>query len=124
MRASADPRIRKEGGLSNLTRAKISASLMGRTDTQETRNKKSKSQMGSQNFFFGKGPGQKALDLAAAKNGIKVYVYDAVSLNLVNNKPFRSIRSAAGSLPISPNTLLIKLDTGKPFKGYYYFSKP
>lgn len=57
-------------------------------------------------------------------SGTKVYVYSADSFTLVNNKPFRSLRSAASFLPISPATLPSKLNTGKPFKGFYYFTTP
>jgi len=76
------------------------------------------------NPFYGIGPGIKALDLAAEKAGIKVYVYDIINFSLVNDKPFRSIRLAAKSMPISEGTLPSKLNTGKPFKGYYYFTEP
>lgn len=37
---------------------------------------------------------QKTLDAAVKVLGIQVYVYD-MTLNLVNNKPFRSIREAS-----------------------------
>lgn len=111
-------------GHSLLTRAKISAALLGRTDSEETRTKKSKSQMGALNAFYGKGPGIKALDKAAEMAGTKVYAYSADNFTLVNDKPFRSVRSTADVLPVSHGTLPTKLDTGKPFKGYYYFTSP
>ncbi|SAM86541.1 intron-encoded GIY endonuclease (mitochondrion) [Ustilago bromivora] len=110
--------------MSLLTRSKISASLIGRKDSEITRVKKSKSRLGTLNPFFGKGPSSTALDKAAEMSGIKVYVYSADSFTLVNNKPFRSLRSAASILPISPATLPSKLNTGKPFKGFYYFTTP
>lgn len=110
--------------ISLLTRSKISKTLIGRKDSEITRTKKSISRKGILNPFYCKGPGIKALDIAAEKAGTKIYVYDITKFNLVNNKPFRSIRSAAKVLPISANTLSKKLDTNKPFKGYYYYSKP
>ena len=62
------------------------------------------------------------LDIAAEKAGTKVYVYDATNFTLVSGSPFRSIRMAAEATHISARTLGRKLDTGKPYKGYYYFS--
>ena len=110
--------------LSLLTRAKISVSLQGRTDSDITRARKSPSRQGVNNSLFGKRPGIKALDLAAEKLGTKIYVYDKTNFTLVNRVPFQSIRMAAKSLPISPSTLVLKLDTGKPFKRYYYYRNP
>ena len=115
---------RQPGTISRLTRSKISETLTGRKDSEITRAKKSVSRKGILNPFYLKGPGIKALDIAAEKAGTKIYVYDITKFSLVNNKPFRSIRSASKVLPISANTLSKKLDTGKPFKGYYYYSKP
>ena len=86
MNASTNPKV--SGKLSLLTPAKISASLMGRQDSLETRDRKSKSKQGANNLFFGKGPGIKALNLAAEKAGIKVYAYDTSSFTLVNGKAF------------------------------------
>jgi group I intron endonuclease len=103
---------------------KISETLKGRKDSKITRAKKSESRKGVLNPFYGKGPGIKALDLAAEKAGTKIYVYDSTNLKLLNDKPFRSIRMASKILPVSPDTLLKKLDTDKPFKGYYYYSNP
>lgn len=110
--------------LSALTRAKISASLTGRVESELTRAKKSLAQKGANNPFYGKGPGIKALDAAAELAGSKVYVYDATNFKAVEGSPFRSIRMTAKHMPISPSSLPIKLDTGKPFKGYYYYSTP
>jgi len=67
MSASADPRVPVV--LSLLTRAKFSASLQGRTDSEITRARKSNSKQGVNNPFYGKGPGIKALDIAAEKAG-------------------------------------------------------
>lgn len=118
--ASSGPRV--PGILSSLTRSKISASLQDRTDSEITRARKSKSKQGENNPFYGKGPGIRALDIAAEKAGTKVYVYDATNFTLMNGGPFRSIRMAAESTHISTRSLARKLDTGKPFKGYYYYS--
>ena len=70
---------------------------------------------GVNNPFYGKGPGIKALAIAAEKAGTEVYVYDATNFTLVNGAPFRRIRMAAKSMPIAARTLALKLDTGKPF---------
>jgi hypothetical protein len=107
-----DPR--QPGIISQLTRSKISETLMGRKDSEITpqgRAKKSKSRKGALNPFYGKGPGIKALDIAAEKAGTKIYVYDITNFSLVNNEPFRSIRRASKVLPISVNTLSKKLVT-------------
>lgn len=117
---SVDPRRTKKPSL--LTRSKISAALRGRKDSEATRSKKSETRIGAKNPFYGKGPGTKALTIAAEKAGIKVYAYDVYSFTLVNGEPFRSIRIAVKGMPISFNTLSSKLNTGKPFKGYYYFT--
>lgn len=109
-------------GHSAYTRSKISQALLGRKDSPATRTKKSASRMGALNPFFGVGPGQKALDLAAELAGTKVYVYDEASFTLVNGVPFRSLRATVKAMPISHTSLDTKLDTGVPFKGYYYFS--
>lgn len=111
-------------GKSLLTRSKISASLKGRIDSDATRIKKSMSQMGALNPFFGIGPGIKALDAAAELAETKVYVYSADVFALVNGAPFRSLRAVSSAMPVSQSTLPTKLDTGKPFKGYYYFTSP
>jgi group I intron endonuclease len=110
--------------LSLLTRFKISTSLMGRKDSETTKIKKSKARKGVLNPFYGKGPGIKALDLAAEKAGIKIYVYDIFNFNLVNEKPFRSIRMTAKVMKISASTITSKLNTGISFKGYYYYREP
>lgn len=110
--------------VSLLTRSKISAALIGRKDSEFTRAKKSKARMGALNPFFRKGPGIEAINKAAQMKGTKVYVYSADTFTLINSKPFRSLRSTASIMPISPITLVSKLDTGKIFKGYYYFTTP
>ena len=51
-------------------------------------------------------------------------MYNEKDLSLVNNVPFISIRETAKNLLINPGTLVKKLDTGKPFKGFYYYSTP
>lgn len=112
------------GPLSLMTRSRISLALQGRVDSVETRRKKSLSRLGINNPFFGKGPGIKALDKAAELSGTMVYVYDASTFTLVGQVPFRSIRAAALVMPISASTLPNKLNTGIPFKGYYYYSTP
>lgn len=76
---------------------------------------------GSNNPFYGKGPGQKALDKAAELSGTKVYVYDQKTSSLIN--VFRSIRDTVKHMPIRASTLPKYLDTGKPFKGYCYYTK-
>ena len=63
------------------------------------------------NPFYLKGPGIKALNLAVEKTATKVYVYDSVKFNLINGKPFQSIRLAAAYLPIAASTLPSKLNT-------------
>lgn len=80
--------------------------------------------MGPLNPAYGKGPSEKAHALALEKNGHKIYVYDAVSLQLVNGTPFQSRRTTISSMPISGTSLKTKIDTNKAFKGYYYYSKP
>jgi group I intron endonuclease len=122
MTNNADPRV--AGVNSMLTRSKISARLTGRKESDSTRAKKSAANIGLLNPFYGKGPGIKALNAAAEKAGFKVYVYDAATFTLVDGQPFRSLRTVAKVIPIGHSTLPRKLDTGKPFKGYYYFSSP
>lgn len=108
-----------------MTRSKISASLIGRKDSLKTRLKKSKSRLGNLNPFFGVGPGKIALDKAVEITGTKIYAYDASIFALVNNTPFRSIRETVANMPISATTLSKKvINSGKPFKGYYYYSSP
>lgn len=109
-------------GMSLLTRSKISASLQGHKDSEITRIIKSKSRRGDLNPFFGKGLGIAALNKAAEMAGTKVYVYSADNFAFVNL--FRSIRSTCNAMPISYGTLVSKVDTGKSFKGYYYYTSP
>lgn len=116
---SASVRI-SQTGLSMLTRSKISASLLGRKDSEDTRMKKSKSRMGNLNPFFGRGLDITALNKAAEISGTKVYVYSIDNMTLVNT--FRSLRSVCKVMPISDATLPSKLNTGTPFKGYYYYT--
>ena len=82
-----------------------------------------------------KGPGIKALDIAAEKAGTKIYVYDITKFSLVNNKPFRSIlpcqrQGVRQKFYLFQLTHYLKNWTAsygsksKPFKGYFYYSKP
>lgn len=109
---------------SAITRARISAALMGHIESKETRERKSIAHLGMKNPFFGKSLPQHILDAAAIKAGTVVYVYDVATFTLVNNIPFRSLRATANRMPISDSTLPTKLNTSKPFKGYYYFTNP
>lgn len=108
--------------ISLLTRSKISAALTGSKDSEITRAKKSESRIGNLNPFFSKGPGTVALDKAVEMTGKKVYVYNTDNFTFVNC--FRSLRSTCKTIPISHGTLPSKLNTGKPFKGYYYYTNP
>lgn len=56
-----------------LTRTKISKTLKGRKDSDITLKKSESRQGGVINPFYGKGPGIKALNLAAEKSGTKIY---------------------------------------------------
>lgn len=118
-----DPRtLFKSSPIKNL---KISTTLKGRDRkvTDQTRAKMSASKTGSKNPHFGKSLSKHVLDAAAILSGTPIYVYDKKTFTLINGKPFRSIREVAKNLPISTVTVPKKLDTHKPFKGYYYFSK-
>jgi group I intron endonuclease len=109
--------------VSNETKQKISNTLRAKGPlSAETKRKMSDSKKGNKNFWYKKSLATKILDKAAELKGIKVYAYDAKSFQLVNGKPFRSLRETAKNLPINPGTLPNKMDTGKPFKGYFYFS--
>lgn len=110
--------------MSPLTKKKISDSLKGRFHTLETREKMSTSRSGICNIYYGKRLHPSTLLAAQKVRGKLVYVYYSKNKLLVNSSPFVSIREAAKSLPISPVTLIKKLDTGKRFKGYYYYSFP
>lgn len=89
----------------------------------EPRNKMSISKSGSKNFYFGKRLDPSTLLVTQKIRGKLIYVYNEKDLSLVNNIPFISIREGVKNLPISPGTLIKKLDSSLPFKGYYYFSK-
>jgi group I intron endonuclease len=114
--------LMSSSGPSSLTRSKISMTMMGKKDSDATRAKKSIAMTGVNNPFYGIGPGKKASDLAAELSGTKVYAYDLATFSLVNGKPFRSIRDTAKSMPISDSTLATRLNSGKVFKGYYYYT--
>ena len=109
---------------SGITRARISASLLGKTHTAETRALMSASRSGHNNRLFGKRLPEHVLDAAAIKAGTPIYVYDLDTFTLVNGIPFRSIRDTAKYMPISTSSLPNKLDSRKSFKGYFYFSTP
>jgi hypothetical protein len=83
----------------------------------------SESKKGNKNHFYLIGPKKKTLDAAIEVLGKLIYVYDK-NFNLINNKPFRSMREVSNFTTISRNTLSKKLDSGLLFKGYYYYSKP
>jgi group I intron endonuclease len=107
---------------SDLTRLKISQSLLGKTLSSPTKQKMSKSRLGEKNHYWKKSVSKLTLDAAAAVLGKPIYVYKEKDFELVNGKPFRSIRDAVKNLPISQTTLPKKLDSNKPFKGYYYYT--
>ena len=109
--------------LFKLTKLKISKSLLNKGPMSlETKQKMSMSKTGKLNDWYGKTLHKNHLDAAAELKGTQVYVYKQDSFELINNKPFRSIREAVKHLPISANTLIKILDSGLPFKGFYYFS--
>jgi group I intron endonuclease len=108
--------------MSPITRNKISTALKGKIVTLETREKISKSRSGWANYYYGKRLHSSTLLAAKNARGKVVYVYNEKDMHLVNDKPFASIRDTVKYLPISPVTLAKKLDTGVPFKGYFYFS--
>ena len=83
----------------------------------------SESHSGINNVNFGRPLPDKVLNAAAEKLGIKIYVYDVKSLTLLNGIPFRSIRLTAKSLIISSPSIVKYIDSGKQFKGYYFYSK-
>lgn len=107
---------------SPITRARISASLTGKRHSDLTRASMSASRSGPLNRLYGKSLPKHVLDAAAIKAGTAIYVYDADSFALVNGMPFRSIRDTVKHMPISPDSVSRYLDTGKPFKGYFYFT--
>lgn len=53
-----------------------------------------------------------------------MHAYDYTNFKLVNNTSFRSIRKASKELLITASTLNKILDSGKSFKGYFYYSEP
>lgn len=107
---------------SDFTRLKISQSLSGKKLSNSTREKMSQSRLGEKNQYWNKSLPKLTLDAAAAILGKPIYVYKEKDFELVNGKPFRSIREAVRYLPISQATLPKKLDSNKPFKGYYYYT--
>lgn len=111
-------------GLTGITRARISAALIGRTHSQETKERMSVMRTGEGNPNYGKSLHKKTLDAAVLVTGKQIYAYDAETFTLVNGTPFRSIRDTAKQLPIAPSTLPVKLNTNQAFKGYFYFTTP
>lgn len=121
MTSGADPRMTRI--ISVLTRYKISQSLLGRKHTDTTRALMSLNRSGIKNPRYGKSLPNFVLDAAAETKGIKIFAYDELSFSLVNGLPFRSLRATVKFLPVSSYKLPLVLDTGKAYKGFYYFSK-
>lgn len=67
-----------------------------------------------------RGPVIAALKKAVEMSGTKVYVYNTDTFVFVSI--FNSIRSTSTAMPISYGTLVSKLDAGKSFKRYYYYT--
>lgn len=107
-----------------LTKIKISAAALSYRHSIQSKLKISQAHSGINNVNFGRPLPNKVLDAAAEKLGTKIYVYDVKSLTLLNGTPFRSIRLTAKILIISPLSIVKYIDSGKPFKGYYFYSKP
>lgn len=84
----------------------------------------SESKLGKKNYYFGKKLHSSTLFAAQKIRGKLIYVYSEKDKSLMNNSPFISIRETVKHLPICFNTLIKKLDTGIPYKGYYYYSLP
>jgi len=84
----------------------------------------SESKVGKKNYYFGKKLHSSTLFAAQKIRGKLIYVYSEEDKSLVNNLPFISIRNTVKHLPISSVTLMRKLYTSIPFKGYYYYSVP
>jgi hypothetical protein len=98
MKSNINPRIFKFR--SALTRYKISKSLLGNIHSDNTRVLMSLKWSGANSQWYGKILPKAILDAAANRNGTKVFVYDSKSFTLINNKPFRSLRSTVKFLPI------------------------
>jgi group I intron endonuclease len=111
-------------GISDMTRARISASLIGRTHTKETKALMSRLRTGAGNPYHGRSLDKKTLDAAVLATATPIYAYDVDTFTLVNGIPFQSIRETSKHLPIGASTLPLKLDTNKPFKGYFYYTTP
>ena len=111
--------------VSEYTKFRISQTLMGSTHTEATKMKMSISKTGTNNPYYGKSLPTATLIAAKQINASPIYVYDAKTNNLVNGKPFASIRDTVKVIPLSYSTLERYVNTGKPFKGYkYYKYKP
>ena len=116
--------IRKIKKMSIFTKSKISNSLKGQVHNLEVKKRMSLSRSGENNYYYGKRLDSKTLNAAHKVKGKLIYVYFEKDKYLVNNAPFISMRETAKYLPINTGTLKRKLDTGIPFKGYYYYSVP
>lgn len=114
--------IRKIKKMSILTKWKISNSLKGKVHSLEAKKGMSLSRSGKNNYYYGKRLDSRTLSAAQKVKGKLIYVYSEKNKYLINNAPFISMRETAKYLPINPGTLKRKLDTGIPFKGYYYYS--
>lgn len=106
--------------MSELTKLKISLALTGRTDSVETRLKKSLGHSGALNQYYGRGLALSTLDAAANANGKKVYVYNADTKTLVAQ--YRSMRQTATKIGITFNPLARVIDTGMAYKGHLYYT--
>jgi len=120
MKSNIDPRIYHF--TSALTRYKISQTLLGKKHIDNTRTLMNLKRSVANNQWYGKILPQIVLDAAANKNGKRVFVYDSKSFNLINDKSFRSLRSTVKILPISIYKFTLLLESGIPYKKYYYFS--
>lgn len=109
--------------MSDLTRFKISSALTGRTDSVETRKKKSEARTGEKNPFFGK-PLTAAIEAAAILSGKKVWAYSQDGVYATPDSPYRSIRGAAKALGVSATTLTTYLDSGTLLNGHSFYRKP
>ena len=88
----------------------------------ETRTKMSKSKSGRDNYYFGKKLHPNTILAAHKARGKEVYVYSEENKDFIGC--FVSIKETAKRFPVNPGTLIKKLDTNHPFKGFYYYSYP
>ena len=71
-------------GISAITRARISASLTGRTHTQQTKALMSQLRTGAGNPYHGRSLDKKTLDAAVLATATPIYAYDVDTFTLVN----------------------------------------